>query len=98
MAGVQRLGWCEARGALLRRLLPAATLPEQPALSLAGEALVLAVGRGRHVPPRTLARAARVVRHKVEAAEVLPRRAAAAVAAAVVWPAAWPAAAEAPEG
>ena len=73
MAGVQRLGWCEARGALLRRLLPAATLPEQPALSLAGEALVLAVGRGGHVPPRTLAHPARVVRHEVEAAEVLPR-------------------------
>ena len=78
VAGLKGLGRRQPRGALPRRFLPAAALPQQPALLLAGEALVLAVGRGGHVPPRTLTRPARVVRHKVKAAEVLPRGAAAA--------------------
>lgn len=73
VASVQGLGRRQPRGALPRRLLLATALPQQPALLLAGEALVLAVGRGGHVPPRTLAHPARVVRHEVEAAEVLPR-------------------------
>lgn len=80
VASVQGLGRRQPRGALPRRLLLATALPQQPALLLAGEALVLAVGRGGHVPPGTLARPARVVRHDVKAAEVLPRGAAAAAA------------------